>query len=384
MEESVEFSFRVFEALSGRLRVSSKIVDVSGNPVHPSLAMSTNPVGVGYSWIKKLFIDHKPVMGMSAYDPNDYEYFHSTVKSNPYTYTPEYVKTLEAMTGPMRLKALEGDLNVVSGQFFDNFETARHVRRYQDIIFHPWNPIWIGADWGMAHAFPIYWMTKGELPDPIKGGTRVVNVVFRERILHGMNAIEAAREIARSCSPNLVRENVPLDPMMDNKIQKIDEKIQSFFLSWERFHSSESNHTVADEMGKEFRKYGLPHPQKADANRVDGWNLIYQLLDLDELIITDDCVELIENLPLLTRNPIKLEDVLKTDSIADDVGDALRYGLKSFLKPGQVPQSVKDQQTLDRIQNPLAKQIKAFEMHCKKQEPGKVYKDTRCLPWQIR
>jgi hypothetical protein len=80
------------------------------------MGISTNPFGVGYSWIKTLFVDKKPLEGMDRYNPNDYYMVHSTVLDNPYTATPEYMALLENLTGSMKQKALYGNLNLISGQ----------------------------------------------------------------------------------------------------------------------------------------------------------------------------------------------------------------------------------------------------------------------------
>ena len=68
------------------------------------------------------------------------------------------------------------------------------------------------------------------------------------------------------------------------------------------------------------------------------------------LLISANCPQVISAMPLLTRDnvhPGKLEDVLKTSTIHDDVGDCLRYGYKSMLDPkSQAPREVRRQQEL--------------------------------------
>lgn len=387
LEEAGEFTYRIWEALIGRKRAATTLKTITGDKVIPSMGLSTNPWGNGWSeWIKPLFgvrMDQaqgqgKPLYGMGKYNPDNYFYVHSTIVDNPYTYTPEYVETLEGYTGTRRLQALYGDVNVISGPMYPQFNTGLHegihVMDAKDITFKSYDPIWIGSDWDFAH-WPVIWMRTGWIPDELNGGLRSVNVIYRELILREVNAINAAKDIAGVCPPNIGS---------DKRLVKITEAIKHFFFSWERFKRQGMDHTISEQLGTELIKYGIPRPMAADSSRVDGWALIGQLLDFDQLVVTTDCPNVISTLPVLIRDVDDPGDVKKTESLEDDVADAVRYGLKSFLKPGQVPQSVKDQQTLDRIQNPLAKQIKAFEMHCKKQEPGKVYKDSRVLPWQIR
>jgi hypothetical protein len=83
---------------------------------------------------------------------------------------------------------------------------------------------------------------------------------------------------------------------------------------------------------------GLPRPVAADNDRVGGWMLMYQALESDSWVITENCARLIEILPALTRDAESVEDTLKCDG--DDPADAARYGLKSALEPGRTPADV--------------------------------------------
>jgi Phage terminase large subunit len=392
LEEAGEFSYRVWERLVGRARAPIDMVDINGNKVQPSMGLTTNPYGNGWGWIKTLWgcrMDgtqsnpqgHKgqgsPMPGMGKFNSADYWYVHSTVVDNPYVFTSEYVEKLEGMTGTLRAQALYGDMDQREGQYYPQFNTGQHegihVMDPKDIRFKSWEPVWIGADWGLAHAFPVYWMTKGWIKSP--DGERCVNVVYRERIYHEMNPIQVASEIVRACKHEEDERG---------KILRVTEPIKHFYFSWERFMRHESNHTIAEQLGNVLIKYGVPRPTPADKSRVDGWVLISQLLDMDELVITTDCPMAISALPTLIRNsPDNPEDVKKIDSIEDDIADAIRYGIKSYLRPGQVPQSVRDANALDQIKDPVARQIRAYEMYLKKQEPKRPVKDTRKLAWEL-
>jgi hypothetical protein len=57
-------------------------------------------------------------------------------------------------------------------------------------------------------------------------------------------------------------------------------------------------------------------------------------------LISADCIELADAIPLLVADENKEGDVLKTESIADDVADSARYGLKSMLAPRGKPLQV--------------------------------------------
>jgi hypothetical protein len=73
---------------------------------------------------------------------------------------------------------------------------------------------------------------------------------------------------------------------------------------------------------------------------------MYQMLESNSWLITDNCAELIDSLPLLVRDESRREDIRKVDG--DDAADAARYGLVSgarlaglggYVAPGFSPAS---------------------------------------------
>jgi hypothetical protein len=76
-----------------------------------------------------------------------------------------------------------------------------------------------------------------------------------------------------------------------------------------------------------FTMNGLPRPTAADDDRIGGWQYMYQLLESDAWVITENCGKLIEGIPLLVRDNQRVEDIRKVDG--DDAADAARYGLVS-------------------------------------------------------
>jgi len=72
---------------------------------------------------------------------------------------------------------------------------------------------------------------------------------------------------------------------------------------------------------------GLPRPAPADDDRIGGWQLMYQMLESNAWVITDNCAKLIACMPLPIRDNGRIEDIRKVDG--DDPADAARYGLVS-------------------------------------------------------
>lgn len=72
-------------------------------------------------------------------------------------------------------------------------------------------------------------------------------------------------------------------------------------------------------------------------------------------LIADTCHELIDALPVLVADEDKDGDIIKTTSIADDIADAARYGLKSMLSPRGIPKDELLNQQLQDVRKGFAK-----------------------------
>ena len=136
-------------------------------------------------------------------------------------------------------------------------------------------------------------------------------VTYREHVTHRTSPRELARQIIER---SIGRDGAP-------------EKIEAIYLSPDAFARRTDEASIADQMGDVFAAAGFPRPTPADNDRVGGWMLMYQMLDANEWLLTDNCSELIRTIPTLVRDPARVEDIEKMDG--DDAADAARYGLKS-------------------------------------------------------
>lgn len=105
------------------------------------------------------------------------------------------------------------------------------------------------------------------------------------------------------------------------------ERINEIFLSPDAFAHRTAEASVSEQLGDVLVANGLPRPSPADDDRRGGWQWMYQLLQTDSWVITDNCSELIACLPNLVHDDPRKEDVRKVDG--DDPADAARYGLVS-------------------------------------------------------
>ncbi|MGB0036505.1 MAG: hypothetical protein WBP79_13630 [Candidatus Acidiferrales bacterium] len=358
IDELTLFTLRQWQFLTSRNRCP-----IPGS--FPCMAGATNPGNIGHAWVKSLWIDREAPAGMErpeSYDPADYDFISARVFDNPiYAADENYLKTLRALPSHLRRAFLDGDWNVFAGQYFDRFDSARHVARAEEIDWRPWWPRWISVDWGFEHPAAVYWHVA--LPAVIGGTDNPVCaprvVTYREFVTRHTSPRDLAREIIKrskssdrhsergDCSPSEeslfdVRyenrgaprrdpsrhpDGAQDDDARQKREAKDRERIDTIYLSPDAFARRTDESSIAEQMGDVFAAAGFPRPIPADNDRVGGWMLMYQMLDAGEWLMTDNCFELIRTLPNLVRDPVRIEDIEKMDG--DDPADAARYGLKS-------------------------------------------------------
>jgi hypothetical protein len=105
------------------------------------------------------------------------------------------------------------------------------------------------------------------------------------------------------------------------------ENISEVFLSPDAFAHRTAEASIAEQLGDVLITNGLPRPAAADDDRIGGWQFMYQLMESNDWVITENCTKLIECIPTLVRDNARSEDIRKMDG--DDPADSARYGLVS-------------------------------------------------------
>jgi phage terminase large subunit len=311
VDELTHFTLKQWQFLTSRNRC----------PIRRSranMAGATNPGNIGHAWVKALWVDHTPPPGFDRpelYEASDYDFTRARLTDNPiYANDAAYRRTLETLPEHLRRAFLDGDWNVFAGQYFDVFDVGRHTARPEDIRLEPWWPRWISIDWGFKHNSAVYWHCA--VPANAPGGRAGHALAANHRSPH----VVTYREFVQSgLSPRMLAQAIA------ERTQR--ERISDVFLSPDAFAHRTSESSIAEQLGEVLTVNGLPRPTAADDDRIGGWQLMYQLLESDAWVITDNCAKLIDNLPLLVRDDDRVEDIRKVDG--DDAADAARYGLVS-------------------------------------------------------
>lgn len=66
-------------------------------------------------------------------------------------------------------------------------------------------------------------------------------------------------------------------------------------------------------------------------------------------LITEECHELLDAIPVLVADTEKDGDIIKTETIDDDIGDTARYGMKSMLSPRGTPKEEQKKEELSKL-----------------------------------
>jgi hypothetical protein len=290
------------------------------------------PVPGSFPWVKSLWVDHVPPAGFEQphrYDANDYEFIRARLDDNQiYANDIEYRRTLETLPEYLRRAFLEGDWNVFAGQYFDIFDYGRHTARPEEIRLEPWWPRWISIDWGFQHPSAVYWHCA--VPAGDNSGQFTVDSRYGQTQAPGSTAnCQLSTVNSRVVTYREFVQNGLSPRMLAQAIAERSgrERISEVFLSPDAFAHRTSEASIAEQLGEVLVANGLPRPAPADDDRVGGWQWMYQLLESDAWVITEDCAKLIDCLPQLVRDERRREDIRKVDG--DDPADAARYGLVS-------------------------------------------------------
>jgi hypothetical protein len=354
-EELTQFTYRQWDYLKGSNRCPIKTYELDGvtYQTRPRMAAVTNPNGIGSGWVKALWITKRPVGEMALnYNPNDYEAIHSTYEDNfVYRNDANYISSLNAIVDPvLRMAWIPGSWAILAGQFFQNWDPARHVKQFSEVIFEDWQPRWISIDWGFEHATVVLWWTRCRLKtefDP--EAERSILVVYRQLILRHTNEELVAEKIVSS----------------NHTGDKFDH-IRSIYLSPDRFAKIDQHHSIADKMGDVFVKYDLPRPERANNRRVDGWRLCYTLFDTDGVAVLANCRDVVESIPQLQRDEKDVEDAQKDgNDLFLDVCESFRYGVMSYASSVPVPREIELQRKIKKIEDPTQKYMEYLRLSAK-------------------
>lgn len=296
LEEATQFSMTVFDTLKACLR--------GANPFPKRMYLTCNPDGIGFMWVKRLFVtrDYLP-----NENPDDYMFIQALVDDNMalVEQNPDYLAQLESLPEDMRMRWRFGSWDYALGQYFDEFRRDKHVIK----------PFTIPEEWRRYRAIDYGLDGLACLWIAVSPERRCY--VYREYFKSNQRIEEVARGINGMTPSN---ENIYITLAPPDM--------------WGR--SQESGRRKADM----FYDDGL-QVTKSSNDREAGWLSIKELLadgpdGAPRLQIFDTCTKLISDLPSLIRDAKKPTDCSKEPHDITHVPDALRYFAIFWWRPGEV------------------------------------------------
>lgn len=288
MEEATQFTESQFRTLGACLRGSTKFPR--------RMYLTCNPGGIGHLWVKRLFVDREYREGEKA---KDYTFIPATVDDNPQLLeaSPEYKQMLDLLPEDVRRAWRYGDWNAMAGTFFPEFRKETHVIAPFVRVPREWKK-YRAFDYGLD-MFACLWVAVD-----FEGRA----YVYREVQQSGLIVSEAAK---------LANALTPPEEHIEFTIAPPD--------MWNRQKDSGRS------MAEIFAQYGLGL-LKASNNRVQGWMAVKELLkpmksdtDRPGLLVTENCVGLIRNLPSIQHDEKNPSDCATEPHEITHICDAARY-----------------------------------------------------------
>lgn len=369
------------------------------------LALFFNPGGIGTEFLRRVFYikqyreAERPsdFVFLQAYGWENYEWFRGEVDITEkdfyalpnddrfelfINHTSEGRK-MNALPPSLRVGELLGSFESFSGQYFAGvWDESKCILTMSETarLIQPWWTRWMATDWGFAHYAAHGWCASGkvgprEFREVFGGDTEwpvEVAVVYREL---------AANETAEEDLGRMIAEMTPEDEKR---------MIRTEFLGPDAFAKKGSANTVAEQLQDVFRRNGLPAPELADNDRIGGWRFLYsgfkQACSLrgahvtkematagPMILVSANCPQIISSIPMLIRDEKNTEDVKKMPTMADDIGDMVRYLIKSMLSPrSTAPREVRAQEVMDKYESMTSKAMAMLQFNAKEAQhrPG--------------
>lgn len=284
----------------------------------------------------------------------------------------EYTKELANDDEALRNRDWIGSWDCVEGAYFGrvfDLKSTRITPQLAEAMRKSWATGWMSQDWGKTHYCVTYWHYRITLsPSEVAAALgwevqQPLNVVvtYREKVLNEKTSTEVGQEIVQA-TPKHERD-----------------WLKAFFLSPECCLEKNWQNSIGGQLSKELKPYGMPGPTKADNDRIGGYTLMHKLLNETRLhgasrtnvenivwLISSECPELLNSIPILMRDPKNLDDVLKTDRgstrIEQDCSESARYGLKTMLAPRSVPKEELDRRKIAAAPDEFSRRLVQFKV----------------------
>lgn len=288
----------------------SRVRGTNGYP--KQVKSSTNPGGVGHSWVKERFIDPVPPMTVNKTVGGTRIFIPSKVDDNVFLMKndPDYKERLKNLSENDQKALLYGDWNLDEGAYFSEFDINKHV--VKPYVLSDNNRLYMSLDYGLD-MLACFWYSVDH-----EGYV----TVYRELYESNLIIDDAARAIKNA--------------MVQGELSKITCIFAPKDL-WNR--RQETGKSVSDR----FADLGL-YLDKVSNGREAGWYEVKRYLrpqtdvfgdTRPKLQIFNTCRNLIRTLPAVRHDEKKPNDIAKEPHELTHAPDALRYFCDGLPLPAE-------------------------------------------------
>lgn len=295
------------------------------NPYPKGIKSSTNPGGVGHTWVKDRFIDigepnkiHEVILDSG--EKSTRIFIPSLVQDNKFLLTndPDYVKRLDNLPEKERKALKYGDWDIYDGMFFPEFKRRIHVIEPIELP-KEWNR-YIALDYGLDMFAVVF------IAVDTKGKAYVYNEIHKENLI-----------VSEACQ------------MLKSYMRK--DKYKAIYAPpdlWNR------NRDTGKSTAELFHNNGV-NLIKANNNRVGGWLNVKEWLkpkkkrheqtgeiyEDSDIKIFNNCLNLIRCLPQLQHDEKNPNDCATEPHEITHITDALRYFCVSHTRKSKVENQIR-------------------------------------------
>lgn len=305
VDEVTQHEYEVIKILRSSLRTT--------NPgITPRMFLTGNPGGPGHDEVKRIFIDRQFHEGEN---PSDYHFTQAFVTDNQALMLgdPDYIKRLEDLDERHRKMYLEGNWEIASDKAFKIFSRLKHVVR--PIVPKGFGVI-LSMDWGISPTskFAAYLTAKIDMKTQ-DGQSFYRLITFKEWVGTDKKPDEWAEIIYTDCLKMGIKPDrgYPDAAMLDRGQDGSMSIGKQFERKWNELNGD--NHWLT-----------LTRTEKHRASRIA---LTFNWLSLAPdgmpyALISESCPYLIDTVPKLRWDDVKLDDIAEGD---DHGWDGWSYGI---------------------------------------------------------
>lgn len=308
-DELTHFTKSMYIYLTSRCR--------GANDFPKQIKSSTNPGGVGHTWVKERFIDIGPPDTLHKFENGSRIFLPSKIQDNFYLMKndPGYLERLKRLDEKDQKALLYGDWDIFDGQYFAEFDRSMHVAEPFEI------PSWWRRYFFMDYGLDMLAGFEAAVDD--MGRAYVIKEIYEGKDSGGDGLIvsEAAAKIKEMLgNDKIVRYFAPPD-------------------LWNR--QKDTGKSIADL----FRSAGIPLSQVSN-DRVSGWMTLKEWIKPEKqedgvlrprLRIFPNCVNLIRTLPAVQFDAKNPNDVAREPHEMTHAPDALRYFVSGYVSSSKKP-----------------------------------------------